>query len=37
MQRLGGYIYVSQRLRDWLFVNYAQWVTFKPAQPAAAA
>ncbi|MDB5328304.1 MAG: hypothetical protein JWM57_3873 [Phycisphaerales bacterium] len=37
MQRLGGYVYVSQRLRDWFTANYPEWVTFTPARPTAAA
>jgi hypothetical protein len=37
MQRLGGHIYVSQRLRDWLMEKNSEWVTFQPAFPVTAA
>jgi len=37
MQRLGGYVYVSQRLRDWLIENYSAWVRFETAWPVTAA
>jgi hypothetical protein len=30
---LGGYTYVSPRLRDWLQSNYPDWVRFQPANP----
>jgi hypothetical protein len=29
---MGGYTYVSQRLRDWLDANFSEWVQFKAAK-----
>lgn len=35
MCELGGYTYVSLRLRDWLQANYSEWVQLKAANPTA--